>query len=110
MKHNNEKEQSESYVLRWGRSIDKEKKKQVSGKYIQKAQSTQVSVCVVSVPLRMQSKTSGIIDINLRVVSVFSAKDRTRLPVEKEGSCSKQFPFEENGSGLSCVAGNRNHS
>lgn len=82
----------------------------MSGKYIQKAQSTQVSVCVVSVPLRMQSKTSGIIDINLCVVSVFSAKDRTRLPVEKEGSCSKHFPFEENSSGLSCVAGNRNHS
>lgn len=77
---------------------------------VKKESSTRVHACAIRLSLRMPNETSGVIRVSLRVVSVCSAKDKARLSVEREGSCSDHFPLEENRSGWGCVVGNRKHS
>lgn len=109
MKHNNEEEKSEPSERRWGESIDKEKKNEfqedTSGKL------NPVGKCLCA-KCSFENAKESVRDNSCRSVCglIFSARDRTRLSVEKEGSRSRHFPLEESGSGLSCAVRNRKHS
>ena len=92
----NSKEWSDPYVLRWGKVnniLISRKKSKFHKKYvwfiIKKAQTR--CVCNINISLSMQSKTSGMIDINQFMVSIFWTKLETRFSVENQGTVLNIF-------------------